>query len=347
MKNIFYNKLGEVIPIEGLYKNQSCFLISSGPSLKTLNLELLNQPGIVTFGVNNSATVYRPNMWVSVDDPANFALSIWLDPLINKFVMLGKRDKKLWDNYKWEESKTRVQDCANITYYKDNEYFRIPEWFDEETINWGNHTDRCECGNMRGKDEKGRREKICKKCGGNKFGARSVMLAALKIIYTLGFNKAFIIGADFKMSDTQTYAFNQERTSHSINSNTDTYTRLNERFSLLRPEFEKRNFHVFNATPDSGLDSFVKIDFEDAIKICIKDFPDTKNERTFGMYERKACDKHVDENALKVCEVKSQMQKLGSNNPQLMKKLQRRLDKFQAKLDVAIIERDKILKWKA
>jgi len=345
--NNFFNTNCDVLPINGQYHGASCFLIMSGPSLKTLDLSKLRQPGIVTFGVNNSPCAYRPNLWCSVDDPANFVMSIWLDPLIQKFVMYNKRDKLLWDNEAWKQSRYIVKDCPNVTYYKDNEHFQPDTWLNEDTINWGDHTDRCECGFIRQKDANGKKIHTCTVCGGKKFGARSVMLAAMKIIYLLGFKKVFIIGADFKMSEQQTYAFNQERSQHSINSNSDTYSRLNERFNLLRPIFERNNFYVFNATPDSGLNSFIKVDYNDAIEMATKDFPRVQGERTFGMYERKACDKHVDENAHKLQDLESQITKVNGSDPRLTKKLNHKIDKIRAKLQTAIVERERLLTWKA
>lgn len=345
MKKYFYNYNEVPLCLDNIYQGSSCFLITSGPSLKTLNLSLLNQPGIVTFGVNNSASIVRPKLWVSVDDPANFAISIWKDPSIQKFVMYGKRNKRLWNNVEWKDSELRVSQCPNVVYYKDNEHFKpTEEWLEEETINWGNHGCRCECGFMF-KDTKEKHGFVCPECGGRQFGARSVMLAAIKICYLLGFKNVFILGADFKMTEENKYAFDQGRSLSSIKSNTDTYNRLNSRFSKLRPVFEKNDFFVFNSTPNSGLESFIKIDYKEAIDIALKGFPDTKNERTFGMYDRKACDKHVDERTVKLSELAKKISE--EKDRHLLRKLNRQHEHMKIKLAEAIEERNVLLTWKA
>ncbi len=256
--NYNYNKL----PIENTYKDQTCFLILSGPSLNKLDLEKLRQPGIVTFGVNNSPKVFRPNLWTSGDSPQNFMISIYRDPLIRKFVTYAKKNSVLFDNDRWKESHLKVGDCPNVTYHHMNDKFEPETYLGEDSICWGRKR--------------------------NEGGCRSVMMAAVKITYSLGFRKVFIIGADFSMSEKSKYAFDQDRTEGSMRNNNNAYKKLNERFDLLRPYFEKAGYYVFNSTPDSGFKSFDYVPYESAIKIALKDFPDTVNERSAGMYDRAA-----------------------------------------------------------
>lgn len=309
---MFFNANSEPISIEKTYKNQALFITLCGPSLVGFNLDLLRQPGIITMGVNNSPKVFRPNLWVSVDSPSNFLYSIWRDPLITKFIHLGKQDKQLYDSSK-RKMLTHIKsgECPNIVYWKDNEYFQPNKFLTEDTINWGNHTDRCECGYFRlGKNETCRcktsdppthvdgqscsickkpfRLALCPKCKKAQWGSRTVMLSVVRIAHILGFNKVFLLGADFKMSETQKYAFSQDRSASSIKNNNQTYERLNLRFNQLRPIFEKNRFYVWNCTPDSGLKSFDYMDYNLALKIALKDFPDTKNEPSSNMYDREA-----------------------------------------------------------
>lgn len=343
---MIYNYDNEELHLKGLYKNQSCFIIVGGPSLNKLDLSVLNAPGIITLGVNNAPKLFRPNMWISVDDPQNFMISIWKDPKIQKFVMHGKRNKPLWDNTKWRESALVVNDCPNVFYYKDNEHFKpTEEYLTEDTFNWGNHTDRCECGVMREKDANGKKVHTCHSCGLKKFGSRSVLLAAVKLTYFLGFRQVFIVGADFKMSTNSGYAWEQNRSESSIKSNNETYDRLNERFSKLRPVFEKNNFFVFNATPDSKLNSFIKVSFSEAVKMAASDFPETKDERTFGMYERRSIDKRIETENIKIEDYKKQIAEAKSNR--VVKRLMLKLNRSQEKFLKAFEEKERLLTWKA
>lgn len=68
------------------------------------------------------------------------------------------------------------------------------------------------------------------------------------------------------MNADHKYAFEQERSASSIKHNNNLYQALNQRFALLKgTQFEQRDFHVFNCTPDSGLKAFPHYPFEKAV----------------------------------------------------------------------------------
>lgn len=249
-------------PIEGFYKNTTCFVISSGPSISTLDLSLLKNPNIITFGLNNSPKIYRPNLWTCVDDPEKFMISIFKDPLITKFIPVKKSGKKLFDNIKWKMTNDIVKDCPGVIYYHRNERFNHETYLSEPTINWGSHKDYG--------------------------GRRSVLLATIKICYLLGFSRVFLLGCDFKMTfGAQNYAWAQDRTKSSVNGNNSTYAAMQERFTLLRPLFEEKGFYVYNCNPESQFTAFPYISYKNAIDMTVSSFYDTKNERADGMYDRK------------------------------------------------------------
>lgn len=251
----------EPIPIENMFKDQTCFLILSGPSLATHDLSKLKQPGIITLGVNNSPKIFRPNLWTCVDDPEKFMISIWKDPLITKFVPIGKPKKRLFDNTTWTYSNLITRDCPNIIYYYRNEHFNAETFLTQTTINWGNH----------------------KKFGGK----RSVLLAAIKILYLLGFRRIFLLGCDFKMEkEKDNYAWEQNRHDGSIRGNNSTYAELKNRFTLLKPIFESNNFFIYNCNQKSELKIFPYLSFDNAISLALSNFPDTTTERAEGMYDR-------------------------------------------------------------
>jgi hypothetical protein len=81
----FFTREGSAIDLVGQYKGRSAFLICNGPSFVKLNRNLLSEPGVMTFGINNGPKTFRPNFWTCVDDPVRFLKSIWLDPKITKF----------------------------------------------------------------------------------------------------------------------------------------------------------------------------------------------------------------------------------------------------------------------
>ena len=254
----------------GQYRGRSAFMICNGPSLSSgqYDLSLLKKPGVITYGVNNGPKIVRPNFHSVVDDPRRFIKSIWLDPQITKFVPHAHANKVIWDNEKWEPLKTEdgkrevlVGDCPNMVYFHRNEKFMPDRFLYEDTINWG--------------------------CSGDNGGCRSVMLPVIRILFLLGFRKVFLLGADFKMSENYTYAFNEKRDKGAVNCNTKTYDRMQtEYFPKLKPYFEAENFYIYNCNKDSGLKVFDYVPYEEAISYCTKSLGDIENERTYGLYTK-------------------------------------------------------------
>jgi hypothetical protein len=138
-----------------------------------------------------------------------------------------------------------------VVYFPRNEWFRANQFFTERTVNWGCHKHI--------KDEFG------------VTGARSVMLAALRLSHYLGFRKVYIVGADFCMSKSaredpiQNYAWKQWRHDSSVKGNTRTYKSLNQRFGALRPHIKKEGMEVWNCTPGGGLEAFPRMEFRRAV----------------------------------------------------------------------------------
>lgn len=260
---MLFSRFGTEINLIGQYHGASIFFICNGPSLASGKYDLtkLKRPGIVTYGINNGPRTVRPNLWTCVDSPERFLKSIWLDPTFAKIVPITFAEKPIFDNEKWQTAKIRVQDCPNMIYFRRNEKFVANRFLKELTVNWGNHKDNG--------------------------GGRSVMLAALKIMFLLGFRNVFLLGADFKMSKDYTYHFDEQREKGAVKGNNDTYQKLaNEYFPQLKPHFEAEGFNVYNCNPESELKVFDFVDYNDAISFASSNLGDVDNERTWGMYSK-------------------------------------------------------------
>ena len=262
-----------------MYRGCSAFLIAGGPSFGDIDKEKLNQAGALTMGINNSVRSFRPDLWVSVDNPTHFMKSIWYDPKITKFVPMCHTEKKIFDNEHWRMTNTKAGDCPNVFYYLRNEKFMAKRFLTEDSFNWGNHT----------------------KWGGQ----RSVMLVALRLLFYMGVRKVYLLGVDFNMDKETKYHFDQDRSKGSMNNNNKTYKALIERFKELKPYFDTYNFKVYNCNPNSALKVFPYVDFDSAIKEATSDMPaDISNERTSGLYDREANEKAAKKKAAKEKEKK-------------------------------------------
>jgi len=291
---------GKRLHLENLLHGASAFLVSNGPSVKAMPVAQLARPGVFTFGINNGPAFFRPNFWVMGDDTKSFVKSIWLDPKIIKCIPKGKEKQRIWDNEAWKEMDVRTCDCPSMIYFERNEHFQANTFLTEPSINWGNHSNRCICGFMRPDVDGKEKIRVCPHCGERRFGCRSIMFLAIRLAHILGVRTLYLLGADFKMTEDYTYSFDQARAPGSVDNNNKYYAEMIRRFDLLRPYFDKAGFRVFNCTPDSGLPSFPKMTFEDAISEATRDLPPAEidqyglwriKERTEGLYDRKANEK--------------------------------------------------------
>ncbi|MCB1078996.1 MAG: hypothetical protein KDM64_14335, partial [Verrucomicrobiae bacterium] len=210
--------------------------------------------GIVTYGVNNGAHLFRPDFWSSVDDPTRFMPSIWRDPAIRKFVPMSHFTKPIWDGERGMLSEERVADFPNVVSFRRNEKFRADQWLWEDTINWGNH--------------------------GRLGGGRSVMLAALRISHLLGFRRVCLVGCDFRMDAATRYWFPEGRSENAIRNNMNSYESMRGFFRELLPHFEAAGFEVINATPGSALEVFPMGDLASLVEEAAID----TSASTEGMY---------------------------------------------------------------
>jgi hypothetical protein len=264
----FYTRSGCQLSLEGCYRGAPAFLIANGPSLMEMDLAPLHSRWCMT--MNNGTRTFRGNANCIVDDPAHFSLSMWLDPTIMKFMPMAFFEKPLWDNRRlqsdrgwkqeWAPSKVRAGDCPSVVGYRRNEEFNAPRWLWEDTINWGN-------------DEK-------------HGGGRSVMLAALRILFLLGFRQVYLLGVDFNMSPDHRYHFPEQRSHSSIQGNMSTYAKLQQRFTELQPHFLKAGFKVWNCNAESRLTAFPHLPYAEALAASGAVLGDFAHERTEGMYQK-------------------------------------------------------------
>jgi hypothetical protein len=243
-----YTAQGASLAMDGFYAGRSCFLLGGGPSLHDMRLELLDRPGIVTYGINNSWAVKRPNIWTCVDPAERFCIEGWKDPRITKIVPvhLAPQHLREWTPVGLVRNFARVRDVPSVLFFRQNTRFEPADFLVEPSVNWGNSEE-------------------VEDANGDK-GVRSVMLAALRLAFYLGFRNVYLCGMDFRMVEgQQNYAFAQDRTQHAVKHNNRLYDVLNRRFGALAPYFDMAGFRVVNCTPESGLEAFPKMRLSDAI----------------------------------------------------------------------------------
>ena len=289
------------LPVPVYDKDTPVFLVCGGKSFNQLTpsqKEKLAAPGAVTMGVNNSVKTFRPTLWTSVDDPGNFLRSIFYDATMTKFVCHNNRNKRVFDSVAWRFTDRKIHECPNVFFYTRNDHLRPSRYLTQESFNWGNHKHVCSgCFSRLNKntlrENNNRPPKKCPSCNQDwNGGGRSVMLLAIRLLYTLGFRKIYLLGVDFTMSAGNTYHFEQSRAAGSIKGNSDTYDKLKSWFVLLNKEFLGGGLRVFNCNPDSGLRAFPFLSVDDALDDAETAFGfdalGLQDEPTEGLYDRAA-----------------------------------------------------------
>ena len=274
-----------------LYRGGSVFVVLSGPSLSLHDLSLLGRRGVVTFGVNNSPAVVRPNLWTHVDPQLKFHEAIWRDPSILKFtpvtpkgnqVSYNREIRRLTsrDEYGRAQFETlqrhdgkslRAFDLPSVVGYRRAPFFDPDRFLPEPLVNWGNS------------------KKAQKKNGGPR--TLNVMFAVLKIAYALGFRDVYLLGCDFAMSVEQPYAFGERKSARrradepgeaarerqeaegATRGSNNAYQVMDGMFCQLQERFVAADFRVWNCYEDSGLTAFPFMPYEEAIERASGDVP--------------------------------------------------------------------------
>lgn len=260
-KKIFMRANGSQLDMVDMYRGQTAFIVASGPSFANVDKEMLQRPGIVTMAVNNAGHLFRPTLWTAQDPPHKFMASIWRDPKITKFTLFDHRRKYYWDNQTDQMGTVQIGDCPNVIFHHRDSKFNASDWLQRDKVYWGDP----------------------KRLDDGSAGSRCVLMAALHILYFLGFARVYLVGVDFTMSDQNKYWFEQDRTSAAIRNNHRVYKYMSKHLAALQPYLLEAGFKVFNCNPDSELKAFPfypldKAIAENEIKLT---------ESTKGMYERK------------------------------------------------------------
>jgi hypothetical protein len=229
------------------------FLLCNGPSRNNYDLSLLGQ--VMTMTINNGGHSFRSDMWIGEDNPKKFMDSIWQDPKIMKFTSENHRALNYWD------SKNRIEKpiskCPAV-FFHEKEDTTLNGWLDGNAVHWKTPI---ECGDT----------------------VKTTMLAAIHILYILGFRIIYLLGADFEMSPEKKYCFEQDRSAQSIKHNNRIFKATREFFRLTRPIFLDHGLTVYNCGVESKLDT---LPYRDYLK-SVNENLIYMGGKTLGMYEGK------------------------------------------------------------
>ena len=261
--------------LRDLLAGGSAFLMGGGPSANSLPLELLSRRGCWTMAVNNVAghPKVRPQAFVCSDPPSKFSHSVWLDPMIMKFVptaKLGGRRARLREKRDGQfiPMARTTAECPNVWGFQRYSWlYPDDRFFTADGACWGNHAS--------GTEMTKQPKTVC------------TMLLALRLLRFLGARRVYLVGVDFTMSPTWGYSFGQGRDEAASTSNNAQFIVVNRWLCEMAEggTFARFGLEVYNTYELSGLRAFPYVPFEDAVaeaRGSIEDVPDLQ-----GWYEKK------------------------------------------------------------
>jgi len=221
------------------------FLCGGHPSLKEEDLSLLTRHGVATMAMNNTATLFRPNFWVTADKPACYSKSILLDAAVMKFARLVWGREKIGEAL-WSEIPGTI--FYGTTYEdgksKSGEVIYRPTTllFQKQPLAW----------------------------------FKNVFVIALQIAYRLGFRRVFLCGVGFKIESNQQYSYDSKLTDVQVNSNQRCYNNVVNIVKQALPHFGEFGFELISCTPDSAMNDLVPyVPFSQALNMVAHPGHDT------------------------------------------------------------------------
>lgn len=267
--SMFQRPDGSGIDVAGLYQGASCVLVLGGPSLLSLDLQLLGQRGVVVAAYNNQPAALppplRPHIWLHTDSTWKFHDALWRDPAILKFAPV-----RLWR----QRTRRRVAGVwgdgpeawrhAGVIGFERNTTFRPEAWLTEPTINRGND--------------------LAASRRGPWPHVINTLFAALRLLIVLGFRRIVLVGADFSMSHGQPYAHGQRKSRGAVSACNGAFASMNRMLAALAPGIAAAGIRIENATPGGALNAFPRVDYRDAVGQIAGEFPERIDAE--GWYEQ-------------------------------------------------------------
>lgn len=258
METPFRDRHNRKVEITDLFRGRECFLVCAGPqSLSEIDLNLLNQRGILIASANNWPGVLppnvRPHLWLFNDKPIKFHESIYHDPAILKFmpVTMANRQKRQWTVYtkkdgKFIPSRWYPIDMPCTILYERNHAFDPNTFLNSGSLCQGNDKQHALA-----LDDKDRPIPNREPNGWPR--VINTMFSAISLPYYLGVRTLYLVGVDFRMNWDKPYAFEQTKHRGGVIECNKHFRDMVIMFRGLKPKFDEAGYRVFNCYEHSGL----------------------------------------------------------------------------------------------
>lgn len=237
---ILYKSNKNIYALKDKYKNQTCIILGNGPSFKDVDNSVLDR--YVTFGSNGIFLKYIPDLYMTISKDFYVNYIDEINELNVKYKFIDKSYQKILDTDTINMRCTRPL-YGNILYYN----FPVPMAYSV------------------------RPDKIV-------FLGGSVIFAQIQMAQWMGFKKIILLGVDHNMLLDKDKVYGGVKTTQEERSNihfNDKYISaihydimaIEAAMEMARFYCERSGVTILNATPNSKLDVFEKIDYDDIFEI--------------------------------------------------------------------------------
>jgi len=220
------------------------FLVCGGPSINKIPFHKLNERGIVSMAINNSAGHVPVSAWVFSDPQEKFHHGLYLDPKIMTFAPVPKLTKhyRIKENGQFRWSENKIMDCPNTFGFDRKTSLYSDKFLDTDYAMWG----------YGGKQP-----------GDKPFKCLCTMLLGIRLMCYLGCPKIYLLGVDFLRTDDAQYSFPQK-----ASTSNRRYEHESAMLRDIKPFIEQKGIKIYNCNPESGCKVFDFISFDAAFEDC-------------------------------------------------------------------------------
>ncbi len=237
------------ISFEGAWAPQPGFLVCGGPSLRDLDLERLQDRGVMSVGVNNAAAYARTSAMVFGDSQWKFHSSLFFDPKCMLFCPNGKLTRRV----RMQDSKTghfyfsshQIKDCPSVYGICRSGRFYDEGFFTSWYAYWG----------------KGGKMEV------RVFTRLETMLIGLRVLHYLGCRTIYLLGVDFWMTKEDAYAWDAERSGGNRR-----WMKAESMLEDVKKQCPEAGVEIFNCSPQTKSQAFPYRSYDDALEHASRPF---------------------------------------------------------------------------
>ncbi len=223
----YYNP--EIEKLKGIHKDEKCFIIATGPSLRMEDLDILAEKNVLTFGVNKigyayASTKWRPTYYVGIDRrmvESDYFSSIKPEEQ-STYALIGDESEEFW-------SKEHKPSVLKHHFCSEWAFGRYPKFSED----------------------------IARKS----YTGGTVVYTCIQMAVYMGFKEIYLLGVDFTGANEHGSRYDHFYTEKELTS--VSYTdQVTVGYEKAKQYADEHGIKIYNATRGGKLEIFPRVDFD-------------------------------------------------------------------------------------